>query len=100
MQILEFKNKIVYLSAVKFKTKDYKYLGTLLIFTPIPLYAQEVWSLNQFPRENNCVTSLTHTHHFTMMSLLFLNKKFCMFLPLYLIDYPIGLTYWAFPIGL
>ena len=29
------------------------YLGTLLIFTPIPLYSQEVWSLNQFSRENN-----------------------------------------------
>ena len=51
--ISEFKNKIAYLGAVKFKIKDYKYLGTLLIFTPIPLYAQEVWSLNQFPRENN-----------------------------------------------
>ena len=60
---------------MKFKTKDQKYLGKLLIFTPIPLYAQEVWSLNQFPRENNRVASLTHTHHFTMMSLLFLNKK-------------------------
>ena len=31
------KNKKVYLSAMKFKTKDYKYLGTLLIFTLIPL---------------------------------------------------------------
>ena len=67
---------------MKFKTKDYKYLGTLLIFTPIPLYAQEVWSLNQFPRENNHVASLTHTLHFTMMSLFFLKIKFCMFHPL------------------
>ena len=24
-----------------------------------------MWSLNQFPRENNRVASLTHTHHFT-----------------------------------
>ena len=71
MQILEFKNKIAYLGVVKFKTKDYKYLGTLLIFTPIPLYAQKVWSLNQFLRENNQVASLAHTHHFTMMYLLF-----------------------------
>ena len=47
------KNKIAYLGTVKFKTKDYKYLETLLIFTLIPLYAQEVWSLNQFPIENN-----------------------------------------------
>ena len=30
-------NKIAYLGAVKFKTKDYKYLGTLLIFTPFGL---------------------------------------------------------------
>ena len=55
---------------MKFKTKDYKYFGILLIFIPIPLYAQEVWSLNQFPRENNRVALLTYTHHFTMMSLL------------------------------
>ena len=38
-EISKFKNKIAYLGAVKFKTKDYKYLGILLIFTPIPLYA-------------------------------------------------------------
>ena len=82
------------------KKKNYKYLGTLLIFTLIPLYAQEVWSLNQFPKENNRVASLTHTHNFTMMSLFFSNKKLCMFLPLYLTDYLIGLAYWAFPIGL
>ena len=30
--------------------KDQKFLGRLLIFTPIPLDAQDVWSLNQFPR--------------------------------------------------
>ena len=84
---------------MKFKTEDYKFLGTLLIFTPIPLYAQEVWSLNQFPMENNHVASLTHTHHFTIMSLLFSNYKFSMFLPLYVTDYLIGLAYWAFPIG-
>ena len=41
-EISKFKNKIAYLGVVKFKTKEYKYLGTLLIFTPIPLYAQEV----------------------------------------------------------
>ena len=79
MLILEFKNKIAYLGVVKFKTKDYKYLGTLLIFIPIPLYTQEVWSLNQFPRENNRVASLTHTHHFTMMSLFFLIKNYVCF---------------------
>ena len=37
MKISEFKNKRAYLGAVKFKTKDQKYLGILLIFTLIPL---------------------------------------------------------------
>ena len=40
----------VYLDVVKFKTEDQKFLERLLIFTPIPLNAQDVWSLNQFPR--------------------------------------------------
>ena len=44
----ESKNKRMYLGAIKFKTKDQKFLRTLLIFTPNPLIAQEVWSLNQF----------------------------------------------------
>ena len=35
------KNKRAYLSVVKFKTKDQKYLGTLLIFTPIPLMSMK-----------------------------------------------------------
>ena len=39
-----------YLGVVKFKTEDQKFLGRLLIFTTIPLDAQDVWSLNQFPR--------------------------------------------------
>ena len=39
-----------YLGVVKFKTEDQKFLERLLIFTPIPLDAQDVWSLNQFPR--------------------------------------------------
>ena len=51
MQISEYMNKRVYLDAVKFKTKDEKHLRKLLIFTPIPLNAQDVWSLNQFPRK-------------------------------------------------
>ena len=32
---------------VNFKTEDEKHLGTLIIFTPIPLNAQDVWPLNQ-----------------------------------------------------
>ena len=39
-------NKKAYLGAVKFKTEDQKFLGRLLIFTPIPLDAQDMWSLN------------------------------------------------------
>ena len=74
------KQKNAYLGVVKFKTEDQKFLGTLLIFTPISLFAQEVWSLNQFLRENNRVVSLAHTHHFTIM-ILFLKINFCMFLP-------------------
>ena len=42
--------KNAYIGVVKFKTEDQKFLGRLLIFTPIPLDAQNVWSLNQFPR--------------------------------------------------
>ena len=42
--------KNAYIGVVKFKTEDQKFLGRLLIFTPIPLDAQDVWSLNQFPR--------------------------------------------------
>ena len=38
-----------YLGVIKFKTKDQKFLGRFLTFTPIPLDAQDVWSLNQFP---------------------------------------------------
>ena len=70
-------NKRVYLDAVKFKTKDEEYLGILLIFTPISLDAQEVWSLNQLcvyilERIKECVSPL-HTSHFIFM-------KFCIFL--------------------
>ena len=46
-RIREQKN--AYLGVVKFKTEDQKFLGRLLIFTQIPLDAQDVWSLNQFP---------------------------------------------------
>ena len=50
MYVFEFENKNAYLGVVKFKTEDQKFLERLLIFTPIPLNAQNVWSLNQFPR--------------------------------------------------
>ena len=46
---LQNKEQKAYLGAMKFKTKILEILGKLLIFTPIPLNAQEVWPLNQFP---------------------------------------------------
>ena len=70
MQISEYMNKRVYLDAVKFKTEDEKHLRKLLIFTPIPLNTQDVWSLNQFPmREKECPT-LTYTISFLMRTLM------------------------------
>ena len=63
MWFWDFENKIAYLGAVKFKTKDCKYLETLLIFTPIPLYTQEVWFLNQFPGE---IIEWLHSHIHTI----------------------------------
>ena len=50
MQVSEFENKNSYLGVVKFKIEDQKFLKRLLIFTPIPLNSQDVWSLNQFSR--------------------------------------------------
>ena len=43
-RILE--QECMYHGVVKFKTEDQKFLRRLLIFTPIPLNAQDVWSLN------------------------------------------------------
>ena len=89
----------MYLDAIKFKTKDEKYLGTLLIFTPIPLDAQEVWSLNQLyvyvqEKMNECLTLTYIPFHVTS----------CCFKILYVslltTDYLIGLAFWAFLIGL
>ena len=62
------------------QNKRLEVLGNTFNLHSNSTYAQEVWSLNQFPRENNWVTSLTHTHHFTMI--FSLKIKFCMFLPL------------------
>ena len=88
---------------VKFKTEDQKFLGRLLIFTPIPLDAQDVWSLNQFSKER--MKSVQHSHKnisFIMRTLMKrLNEKshekasmkFCMFLSLYTTDYLIGLAF-------
>ena len=85
------------------QNKRLEVLGNNLIFTPIPLYAQEVWSLNQFLRENNRVVSLAHTHHFTTMILL--KIIFCMFLPFitnWLSNWAglLGLSNWVLVCGL
>ena len=66
----------------------------LLIFTPIPLDAQKVWSLNQLyvyvlERMKECPT-LTYTP-FHVVQILYVS--------LHIIDYLIGLAFWAFAIG-
>ena len=80
----------------EFQNKDYKYLRTLLIFTPIPLDIQEVWSLNYFiymcSRENKRVSN---TH---IQTISFSYKILYVFL--FITDYLIGLIFWAIPIGL
>ena len=84
----------MYLDAVKFKTK---HLRTLLIFTLIPLDAQEVWSLNQLyayvlkrMKESPTLTSMSF--HVTYCSSKILYVSFI------ITDYLIGLAVWAFPI--
>ena len=49
---------------VKFKTEDQKFLRRLLIFTPIPLNAQDVWSLNQFLKKRMKNVQHSHKKHF------------------------------------
>ena len=81
----------MYLGVVKFKTKDQKFLRTLLIFTPIPLDAQEVWSLNQLDvyvleRMNECLTLTYIPFYVLVVSLL-------------ITDYLIGLAFGPFQLG-
>ena len=88
--------KRMYLGVMKFKTKDLKYSGTLLIFIPNPLDAQEVWSLNQFrcvcSRENKRVSN-------TLIKTISFSYKI-LYVSLFIIDYLIGLAFWVIPIGL
>jgi len=87
----------VYLGVVKFKIKDYKYLGKLLIFTPIPLVPKKCGLSISFQWENKRVAyTYIHTISFLMKTLI----KFRMFLSLYLTGYLIGLTFWVIPIEL
>ena len=81
---------------VNFKKIKIEALGNTFNLHSNSTNAQEVWTLNWLQRKNLRVT-YTHLHHFTMMFSLI---KFCTFFSLYLTNYLIGLTFWAFPIGL
>ena len=95
MQISEYKNKRVYLDMVNFKTEDEKHLGTLIIFTPIPLEAQEVWSLNQL-----CMYVLERVKECLLLTYKPFHVHKILYFSLHLTDYLIGQAFWAFPIGL
>ena len=84
MWFSKFENKIAYLGAVKFKTKDQKYLRTLLIFTPILLTPKKCGLLIS-SRENK---RISHTH---IQIISFSYKILYVFL--LIIDYLIGLTF-------
>ena len=61
----KYKNKRVHLGAVKFKTKDQKFLRTLLIFTLIPLMPKKCGLLinfYEFVQKENERVSNTHIH--------------------------------------
>ena len=89
-------NKRMYLGAVKFKTKNQKYLGTLLIFTSIPLVPKKCGlSISLYVcvqgRIRECPT-LTYKPFHTSYKILYIS--------LLIIDYLIGLTFWAISIEL
>ena len=95
---------------MKFKTEDQKFLGRLLIFTPIPLNAQDVWFLNQFPMRE-VIKSVQHspTNHFipyvisikTLVKVSYENLNEIPYVSLlYTTDYLIRLAFWAILIGL
>ena len=97
MLISEYKYKKVHIGVVKFKTKYYKYLGTLLIFTPIPLMPKKYGlSINLYVCVQERIRkwlTLTYTPFHSLI-------KFCMFLSLYITDYLIELAFWAILIGI
>ena len=97
MYISEYKNKRVYLNAMKFKTKDQKYLGILLIFTPISLVPKKCGlSIILYV----CVQGRIREWHTLIYTPFPYIIKFYMFLSLYIIDYLIGLAFFAILIGL
>ena len=71
-------------------------IGLFLIFTPIPLYVQEVWFLNKFRMENNRV-AYTHIYIISFLMNTLLNEILYVFL--LITDYLIELAFWAIPIG-
>ena len=90
----------MYLSAVKFKTKDYKFLGTLLFFTLIPLVPKKCGlSISLYVcvqgRIRECLT-LTYKPFHSLTK----NSYKILYVSLLIIDYLIGLAFWTIPIGL
>ena len=78
---------------MKFKTKDYKYLGTVLIFTLVPLMPKKCGlSIILYVCVQGRIREwLTLTY--TPFSYLTFITKFCMFLSLYITDYLIALAF-------
>ena len=91
----EYKNKRVYLSAVKFKTKDQKYLGKLLIFTPISLVPKKCGlSIGLYVYVQGRIRQwLTLTYKIISFPYKILYASFL------ITDYLIGLAFWAISIG-
>jgi len=86
----------VYFGVLNFKNKDYKYLRTLLISTPIPLMPKKCGLSISFyecvqRRIRECPTLI-------YKPFLFLYQ--IMYVSLLITNYLIGLAFWAFPIGL
>ena len=80
---------------VNFKTKIRKYLGTLLIFIPIPRTPKKCGlSINFYEcvqeRIRECPTLTYKPFHISYKIL---------YVSLLITDYLIGLAFWAFPIG-
>ena len=90
LQISKFKNKRVYLGVVNFKTKDQKFLRTLLIFTSIPLVPKKCGlsiSFYEFVqgRMRECPTLTYKTISCSLFKILYVS--------LLITDYLIGLVF-------
>ena len=80
----------------EFQNEDYNHLGTLLIFTPIPLMPKKcglsISYMNLFKGELESVQH-SHTNHFVSLSKI-------LYVFLLITDYLIGLAFLVFLIGL